>query len=169
MACFAGIVSAQSEMPADTITRMNTSGNQVQFGEFLIDMELLKPPQLPEITHEFVFGQTPVAKDFNSPFQLNPKLIITQGSLSYNHTYSVFRPFSLHSGNEQLQMSTYTFNNNTKLTLYGQYNADGYRVPDRSTFPWDKNKFVGGMEMKFNNGFGIRLDVRREANPYFPY
>lgn len=164
--CFAGIISAQSEIPADSI-KINTGGNYAQFGEFIIDMDLLKTPQLPKITHEFVFGPT-LSKDYNSIFQPDLKWTVTQGSLPYR-TYSVFNPIGFNSGNEQLQISTFTFKNNTRFTLYGQYNADGYKVPDRSAFPWDKNKFVGGMEVKFNNGFGIRLDVRRERNPYFPY
>ncbi|NDV60175.1 occludin [Bacteroides sp. 519] len=162
--CFAGTVSAQSEVPSDSI-RFQPE-NHIQFGDFLIDMNLLKTPQLPQITHEFVFGPD-ISKNYNSIFQLDPKWTVTQGNMLYT-SYPRFSSLGFSSGTEQLQISTFRLKNDTRITLYGQYNMDGYRVPDRSALPWDKNKFVGGMEVKFNNGFGIRLDVRRERNPYLP-
>ena len=48
-------------------------------------------------------------------------------------------------------------------------NADGYKVPDRSALPWEKNTFKGAFELKSANGaFGIRIEVQQGKNPYYP-
>ncbi len=36
-----------------------------------------------------------------------------------------------------------------RINTYGEYNADGYRVPNRSALPWERNAFKGA--------FGIEI------------
>ncbi|MDL2212667.1 occludin [Bacteroides sp. OttesenSCG-928-D19] len=157
-----GGVYAQSEMPGDTIS-LSINNNHVQFGEYLIDMNLLKTPQLPQITQEYLLGPD-VRKNYNALFQPDPRWTYSQGNLSrgfYSH------PYGSYPGTGQLQMASYRLNSNMRLNLYGQYNADGWKVPNRSALPWERDNFMGGMELKINNNFGIRVDVRTTRNPYF--
>ena len=48
------------------------------------------------------------------------------------------------------------------------YDKDGWRVPNRSAMPWERNNFRGAFELKSANGnFGIRIEVQQGRNvPY---
>jgi hypothetical protein len=35
--------------------------------------------------------------------------------------------------------------------------------------PWEKNNFMGGMELKLNKHFGIRVEVQQGRDPTFPH
>lgn len=158
-------VFAQEGEPGDSV-RISFS-NHKPFGDFLIDTNLLKTPKLPKFGLESMLGPD-MSKDYNQYFQLDNRMIFTQGSVQMPF-YSITYPgLSWHS-TEQLQMGTFQLNDNIRLHTYGQYDADGYKVPNRSAMPWQRNNFVGGMELKTSNGFGIRIDVRRGHDPGFPY
>ena len=49
-----------------------------------------------------------------------------------------------------------------RINTYGEYDKDGWKVPNRSALPWEKNNFKGAFEMKSANGaFGIRIEVQQ--------
>ena len=77
-------VSAQSELPSDSIPR-SPSENYKEFGGFLLDMGLMSvmPPQLPKMN----FDISDAGKDYNRLFRLHPDVTYSQG-LS-----DVFSPF----------------------------------------------------------------------------
>lgn len=149
-------VSAQSEMPSDSVRF--SPDNHISFGDFLLDANLLRTSKLPEITQEFILGPD-VRKNYNIFFQLDPRW--TFGSESISTGFSTMYSYGFYSGTTQFQTATFRLNDNTRLTLYGQYNADGWRMPNRSALPWERNNFMGGMELKFNNNFSVRIDVKR--------
>ena len=55
------------------------------------------------------------------------------------------------------------------LFAYGEYDKDGWRVPNPSALPWQKNNFKGAFELKSQDGsFGIRIEVQKgRENPFF--
>lgn len=66
-------------------------------------------------------------------------------------------------------MGSFKLKNGMRINTYGEYNADGYRVPNRSALPWERNAFKGAFELKSANGsFGIRIEVQQGRNPYYP-
>ena len=63
---------------------------------------------------------------------------------------------------QNLQMGSFKLKNGMRLNTYGEYNANGYKVPNRSALPWEKNNFKGAFELKSANGaFGIRVEVQQ--------
>ena len=61
-----------------------------------------------------------------------------------------------------MQAKTVTLKNGMRLTTYGQYNSDGYRMPTTGGMPWNRNNFKGGFELKSSNGaFGIKVEVQQ--------
>lgn len=163
-------VSAQSELPADSVRRAPTE-NYKEFGGFLLDMGLMSvlPPQLPK--YDFQWDKP--GKDFNQLFSLNPDVTFTQGlSNVFAPSYSGFGMFgfgNFGSSSQQLQMSSFKLKNGMRINTYGEYNADGYKVRNPSALPWEKNNFKGAFEMKSANGaFGIRIEVQQGRNSY-PY
>ena len=64
-------VSAQSELPSDSIPR-SPSENYKEFGGFLLDMGLMSvmPPQLPKMN----FDISDAGKDYNRLFRLHPDI-----------------------------------------------------------------------------------------------
>ena len=160
-------VSAQSELPADTISRPLTE-NYKEYGGFLLDMNLLSiaAPQLPKMK----FDKVDISKDYNQLFRLNPDVTFSQG-LSNVFAPSYFGAFGVGgfgSFADNLQMGSFRLKNGMRINTYGEYNADGYKVPNRSALPWEKNNFKGAFEMKSANGsFGIRIEVQQGRNAPF--
>ena len=72
----AGIVSAQSEIPSDSIRRA-PSANVKEFGGFLLDMGIMNitAPQLPKTD----LSIPNVTKDYNQLFRMNTDAIYSQG------------------------------------------------------------------------------------------
>jgi hypothetical protein len=103
---------------------------------------------------------------------LNPDVIMTQGlsnvftpSLSYGFGWGGHDFFS---SPQQLQMGSFKLKNGMRLNTYGEYNADGKKVPNPAAMPWEKNNFKGAFEMKSSDGnFGIRIEVQQGRN--YPY
>lgn len=164
-------VSAQSEVPADTIRGLPSTVKQ--YGDFLIDMGLFaaSPARLPRPS----LNLYDASKDYNRIFRLNPDATITQRfSNAFAPVYSSgyawgFGGFS--STPQYLQMGSFKLKNGMRLNTYGEYDADGRKVPNPSAMPWEKNNFKGGFELKSGNGaFGIRIEVQQgRGAPYYPY
>lgn len=164
-------VSAQSEVPADTIRGLPSTVKQ--YGDFLIDMGLFaaSPVRLPRPS----LNLYDASKDYNRIFRLNPDATMTQGfSNAFAPVYSSgyawgFGGFS--STPQYLQMGSFKLKNGMRLNTYGEYDADGRKVPNPNAMPWEKNNFKGGFELKSGNGaFGIRIEVQQgRGAPYYPY
>lgn len=189
----AGIATAgaQNEVPADTLQSKSISegipperaplsdgilpSDVKNYDGFLLDMGLMKmaaPPRLPKFTLEI----PDASKDYNRLFQLNPNVTYSQGlsnifSLSNSRFYSS-NPFGLTGfwgSTDNLQMGSFTLKNGMRINTYGEYNKDGWKVPNPSALPWEKNNFKGAFEMKSANGaFGIRIEVQQGRNQAFP-
>ena len=150
-----GFASAQSEIPSDSIRRA-PSANIKEFGGFLLDMGLMN-----------------VAKDYNQLFRLNTDATYSQG-FSDAFSPSAFSGFGygygwgLSSSPQFMQMGSFKLKNGMRINTYGDYDKDGWRVPNRSAMPWEKNNFRGAFELKSANGnFGIRIEVQQGRNgPY---
>ena len=146
------VVSAQSELPSDDRTPRAPEENYKEFGGFLLDMGLMSvmPPHLPKV-------------------DLSPDVTYSQGlSNVFTPSFSGFGGFGFGSA-QNLQMGSFKLKNGMRINTYGEYNADGYRVPNRSALPWERNAFKGAFELKSANGsFGIRIEVQQGRNPYYP-
>lgn len=185
IALLAGITSlyAQDEVQGDSIRSRALSGDASSGGMllpetksydgFLLDMSLLKreAPRLPEFTLEI----PDASKDYSRMFRLNPDVSYSQGlsnvfSLTNSTVYSM-NPFGLTgfwSSPENLQMGSFKLKNGMRINTYGEYDKDGWKVPNRSALPWEKNNFKGAFEMKSANGaFGIRIEVQH--GNHMPY
>lgn len=184
----AGIATAgaQNEVPADTLRSKSVSegvplsdgilpSDVKNYDGFLLDMGLMKmaaPPRLPKFTLEI----PDASKDYSRLFQLNPNVTYSQGlsnifSLSNSRFYSS-NPFGLTDfwgSTDNLQMGSFTLKNGMRINTYGEYDKDGWKVPNPSALPWEKNNFKGAFEMKSANGaFGIRIEVQQGRNHAFP-
>lgn len=183
--------SAQNEVPADTLRSKSVSegippegaplsdgilpSDVKNYDGFLLDMGLMKmaaPPRLPKFTLEI----PDASKDYSRLFQLNPNVTYSQGlsnifSLSNSRFYSS-NPFGLTGfwgSTDNLQMGSFTLKNGMRINTYGEYDKDGWKVPNPSALPWEKNNFKGAFEMKSANGaFGIRIEVQQGRNHAFP-
>ena len=177
IALLASIASlyAQSEVKGDSVRSLpdGTPPDGVflpetkNYNGFLLDMSLMKmeAPRLPEFTLEI----PDASKDYSSIFRLNPDVTYSQGlsnvfSLTNSTVYSM-KPFGLTgfwSSPENLQMGSFKLKNGMRINTYGEYDKDGWKVPNRSALPWEKNNFKGAFEMKSSNGaFGIRIEVQQ--------
>ena len=147
-----GFASAQSEIPSDSIRRAPSS-NIKEFGGFLLDMGLMNvaPPKLPKFSLDvpdatYTQGFTDA---FSSPFS------------GFGYGYG----WGLSSSPQFMQMGTFKLKNGWKINTYGDYDKDGWKVPNRSAMPWEKNNFRGAFELKSSNGnFGIRIEVQQGRN-----
>ena len=76
--------------------------------------------------------------------------------------------WGLSSSPQFMQMGSFKLKNGMRINTYGDYDKDGWRVPNRSAMPWEKNNFRGAFELKSANGnFGIRIEVQQGRNgPY---
>ena len=66
------------------------------------------------------------------------------------------------------EMGSFTLKNGMRIHTYGEYDKDGWKVPNPSALPWEKNNFKGAFELKSANGaFGIRIEVQQGRHvPY---
>ena len=161
-----GFASAQSEVPFDSIRR-TPSSNMKEFGGFLLDMGLMNvaPPKLPKLNLDI----PDVSKDYNQIFRLNTDATYTQGFTdAFSSPFSGFGygyGWGLSSSPQFMQMGTFKLKNGWKINTYGDYDKDGWKVPNRSAMPWEKNNFRGAFELKSSNGnFGIRIEVQQGRN-----
>lgn len=168
-------VSAQNEVPADSVSNISMPATK-DFDGFLLDMNLLKmaaPPQIPKLTLDV----PDASKDYSFLFRLNPDITYSQG---YSHLFGTagssfysMNPFGLTgfgfgASPVNLQMGSFKLKNGMRINTYGEYNKDGWKVPNPSALPWERNNFKGAFELKSANGsFGIRIEVQQGRNaPY---
>ena len=161
-----GFASAQSEVPSDSIRRAPSS-NIKEFGGFLLDMGLMNvaPPKLPK----FSLDVPDVSKDYNQIFRLNTDATYTQGFTdAFSSPFSGFGygyGWGLSSSPQFMQMGTFKLKNGWKINTYGDYDKDGWKVPNRSAMPWEQNNLRKAIELKSSNGnFGIRIEVQQGRN-----
>lgn len=164
-----GIASAQSELPSDSIRRAPAS-NVKEFGGFLLDMGLMNvaPPKLPRIG----LDMPDMNKDYNQIFRMNPDVTYSQGFTNvFSPSFSDFGygyGWGLSSSPQFMQMGSFKLKNGMRINTYGDYDKDGWKVPNRSALPWQKNNFRGAFELKSANGnFGIRIEVQQGRNAPF--
>ncbi|MDE6822244.1 MAG: occludin [Bacteroides acidifaciens] len=162
-----GFASAQSEIPSDSIRRA-PSANIKEFGGFLLDMGLMNvtAPQLPK----FDLSMPDMSKDYNQIFRLNTDATYSQGftdAFSSSYFSGFGYGWGLSSSPQFMQMGSFKLKNGMRINTYGDYDKDGWRVPNRSAMPWEKNNFRGAFELKSANGIGIRIEVQQGHNvPY---
>ena len=130
-----------------------------------LDMGLMNvaPPKLPK----FSLDVPDVSKDYNQIFRLNTDATYTQGFTdAFSSPFSGFGygyGWGLSSSPQFMQMGTFKLKNG--WNTYGDYDKDGWKVPNRSAMPWEKNNFRGAFELKSSNGnFGIRIEVQQGRN-----
>jgi len=156
-------LSAQNEVTNDSI-QAPPMHNIKPFGGFMLDMNLLIPQKLPSFSTNLLGPDA--TKDYNLMFQLSPQM-----TLSKTYVYNTYSPLGMgvFATSNYLQSATFRLNDNMTLSTYGQYTLDGRRIPNSSALPWEKNYFMGGMELKVNKNFGIRVEVQQGRNPMYPY
>lgn len=164
-----GLHPHSQEVPSDSIRRAPSS-NIKEFGGFLLDMGLMNvaPPKLPK----FSLDVPDVSKDYNQIFRLNTDATYTQGFTdAFSSPFSGFGygyGWGLSSSPQFMQMGTFKLKNGWKINTYGDYDKDGWKVPNRSAMPWEKNNFRGAFELKSSNGnFGIRIEVQQGRNSLY--
>lgn len=186
LAIYCGIALAQTETTADTLRQATDdippTGDQLlpdgvkSYDGFLIDMNSLVKLPTPDMNKTYKIVIPDVSKDYNWIFRLNPDVTYSSGlsnmfSLSGSPYFSS-NPFSIMGfGNttDNLQMGSFRLKNGWRLNTYGEYDKDGWRVPNPSALPWQKNNFKGAFELKSQDGsFGIRIEVQKgRENPFF--
>lgn len=169
-------VLAQNETAADTLRHPAEnvppagmdffSGEVKNYDGFLLDMQSLLKTPLPDFSH-FKLTVPDASKDYSSLFRLNPNATYTSGLSTMFSTGNSFflNPFGLTGwGNsmDNLQMGSFKLKNGWQLNTYGEYNKDGWRMPNPSALPWERNNFKGAFELKSQDGsFGIRIEVQQ--------
>ena len=155
-----GYASAQSEIPSDSIRR--PLSNVKEFNGFLLDMGLMNvaPPKLPS----YSLDVPDLSKDYNRIFRLNNDITYTQGFTdSFTSPYGFGNFWGLPGNSQFMQMGSFKLKNGWSMNTYGDYDKEGWKVPNRSAMPWQKNDFRGAFELKSPNGsFGIRIEVQQQ-------
>jgi hypothetical protein len=156
------IVLAQSESAGSRDNSPETSANTKQYGKYLLDMNLLAPPIAPRLP---LLDFTNVTTDYNSLFRLNPN--VTYGKETSGSLFQSYYGYG-YSSLQSLQTGSFKLNEHLRFNLYGGYSAEGRKLPNTSAYPWEKNDFRGGMELKMNKNFGIRVEMQRRGNAMYP-
>lgn len=165
------VLYAQNEVPADTTALPSTPddasllpANVKSYGGFLLDMNLMQltRSERPALS-DYKLVIPDASKDYSYLFRPPTDVIYTQG------TQSLFSPYyGFWNAPSTLQMGTFRLNNGWQLNTYGEYNADGWRMPNPSALPWERNNFKGAFELKSDNGFGIRIEVQHgRETPFY--
>ncbi|MDR0938254.1 MAG: occludin [Mediterranea sp.] len=162
LATFSLSCLAQSELPADT-SRLVLPSSVKEYGGFLLDMGLMGalPPRLPK----FNLDMPAASRDYSQLFHLDNSVVYSRGltsifSSGYGLGFGLFSPSA-----QTVQMGTFKLKNGWTMSTYGDYDKDGFRVPNRSALPWERDNFRGAFELKSANGnFGIRIEVQQGRN-----
>ena len=129
---------AQSETPSlerDSLnTNMLLSPEVVKLKNgFLLDLSLMhRPaPTLPSFKLEI----PDASKDYGRIFRLDPAVTYSLETPQFGwDTYGFFG-----STPTTLQAGSFRLKNGMRLNTYGQYNKEGWRVPDPSALPWQRD------------------------------
>ncbi|WP_321331223.1 hypothetical protein [uncultured Bacteroides sp.] len=167
MIALSAIAQAQSEITSDSITNMNIN-KSTRFGDFLLDVNLYAMPVHPLPSFTDLLKTTPSMENLLESINRPSQWVFTRATpdalpslvYAYDSPYSSFPA-------QDLGMGTIKLNDKLKLNLYGQYAPDGSKLPGTNLFPWNKNEFKAGMELKVNDHFGVHVEVQRGGyNPY---
>lgn len=166
------IAFAQSEVTTDSIPPISFDGQRKDFNGFILDMGpmLVAPPPLalPRLNYQ---PYSEVITNYNQVFRPNQNVTYDRGTFNiYTPMYSGLGlgMYGFGSMPPTLQSATFKLKNGLRITTYGEYDADGYKVRNPGALPWERNNFNGAFEMKSENGnFGIRIEVQRgRTTPY---
>lgn len=154
---------SQSEIKSDSIYSF-INENYKEYGEFLLDMGLFNIQSIEMPKFDIKLDKN--TKDFTKIFSLNPDITYSKGlSTIFTPSFSSFGNSNL----QNMQMGSFKLKNGMRINTYGDYNSNGFRVPNRSAMPWEKNNFRGAFELKSANGnFGIKVEVQQGRNQPFP-
>ena len=167
-----GILHAQQAESIDTLSlRRAVMGEEVKQydGGYLLDMNTIlqrEAPVLPRFTLQIPDATQDLSFLYNTPSKgqqkdYNRLFALPSGQSYGTATYSSGYGF-WNSGHTTLQSNTYQLNNGMRITTYGLYNKEGWRMPSHSALPWERNMYKGAFELKSSNGaFGIRFEVER--------
>lgn len=128
-----------------------------EYGGFIMDMSLMniKPPK----PADFKLEIPDASKDYGNLFRLNPDISYSQGLYSM---FSGTHHYGFGGTTDNLQTGSFRLKNGMRLNTYGEYDRNGWKVPNPSVLPWERNNFKGAFELKSSNGaFGIRFEVER--------
>lgn len=169
-------VQAQSEKK-ESLSPEATSTNVKDFGGFILDMgtmmnaeSLVVPLTLPSLNHLVPIDELFTYQLNPNAFKINPNITYKGGNSSippHTSMMSLLYPVS-GSGMMNWQSTSYKLKNGVRINLYGEYDADGYKVYNPSALPWQRNNFNAAFEVKSANGnFGIKVEVHGgRNNPY---
>ena len=144
-------------------------------GGFLLDMGLINvaTPELPKFNLEM----PNMTKDYNQLFRLNTDVTYSQG-FTDSFSSSSFSGFSgfgygygwgLSSSPQFIQMGSFKLKNGMRINTYGDYDKDGWRVPNRSALCL-KERIISGSIPELKSAMvisGIRIEVQQGRNaPY---
>lgn len=142
------------------------------FGGFLLDMRNLMPQRVVLPGKVELYD---ASKDYSAIFRLNPDVTYSSGlsGLFTGHGWWYGSPYGMAGYwpgdvRDNLQMGSFKLRNGWRLNTYGQYDKDGWKVPNPSALPWERNNFKGAFELKSQDGsFGIRIQVERGCQSPF--
>lgn len=165
-----GLTYAQENVEL-VIDEKDRNHGEYNFGGYILNLDdyQVKMPiwQLPKFelmsqykTPDFLLGfpnNTPIYSYGNTTYGYNNPLNRTRWGVQNN----IDGP---------MNSSSFRLNNGVQIITYGDYDSDGNKRKMPSAYPWEKNNFRGGFEIKSGNGkFGFRVEFdRRGANPYGP-
>ena len=133
------------------------------YGGFLLDLGAMNLPERPSLSN-FKLTVPDASKDYS--FLLRPQT----DAIYSQSTWPMFASpyYGFWGTPTTLQMRSVRLKNGWMLNTYGEYDADGRRVPNPSALPWQRNNFKGAFELKSQDGlFGIRVEVQRgRENPF---
>ena len=147
------------------------------FGGFILDMGTMLNTESLVVSAPFPSLNYLAPLDEDVPFRINPDAFKLNPNITYMGGTAIHPSYTsslslLYMGNGSnlvnWQGASYKLNNGMKINLYGEYDADGYKVYNPSALPWQRNNFNAAFEMKSANGnFGIKVEVHGgRNNPY---
>ena len=165
-------VQAQSEWES---TKLNDTQRVKDFDGFILDMgtmlnaeSLVVPLALPTLGYLASLDEAIPYRLNPDAFKLNPVITYMGGTAINPSRTSVLSLLYTGSGMVNWQGASYKLNNGMRINLYGEYDADGYKVYNPSALPWQRNNFNAAFEMKSSNGnFGIKVELHGGRNNPF--
>ena len=148
------------------------------FGGFILDMGsmlnaeslVVSAPFLPSLSYLAPLDDVASYQLNPDAFKLNPNITYMGGTAINPSRTSILSLLytGIGSGMVNWQGTSFKMNNGMRINLYGEYDADGYKVYNPSALPWQRNNFNAAFEMKSANGnFGIKVEVHGgRNNPY---
>lgn len=128
-------------------------------------MNILNPnmPERPSLNN-YKLTIPYAGKDYSALFRPQTGTIYTQST-----QWMLSPHYGIWSTPTTLQMHSFQLNNGWRLNTYGEYNADGWRMPNPSALPWERNNFKGAFELKSDDGsFGFRIEVEHgQRTPFY--